>query len=256
MRAARLVAYSHDYADNSYYLMPFRDKVSVIYPPITMPLANPARAKELRAQWSKDGGPVIGFSGRFVREKRPELLLRALEVINQKYPNARVVFAGQYEIPYESTWHDQQELVQKYKDQLVFLGLLTDMQAMADYYAALDVLVLPSDTECFALVQVEAMLSGTPVIMTDTPGGRVPVTETGMGMIVPRGDWQAIGNAVLDVLADPEKWRKSRDLILRTFNFEETIDRYERQFRRAAENSRVKLASHAERRLPSQSPNK
>ncbi|HVO44503.1 MAG TPA: glycosyltransferase family 4 protein, partial [Aggregatilineales bacterium] len=251
-RAQRLIAYSHDYADNSYYLLPFRDKVSVIYPPILMPLANQERARQLRTEWSKDGGPLIGFSGRFVKEKRPDLLLRALDVVNANCPNARIVFAGEYNIRYETTWTELQPLVQKYKDQLIFLGLLTDMQSMADYYAALDVLALPSDTECFALVQVEAMLSGTPVIMTDTPGGRVPVRETGMGKIIPRGDWQALGEALLEVLADPDKFRKPRDLILRTFNFDETIDRYEHQFRRAAEASRVKLPSHAERRLPSE----
>jgi glycosyltransferase involved in cell wall biosynthesis len=254
-RAQRLVGYSHDYADNSYYLQPFRDKVSIIYPPITMPDANLEKARELRAGWSKEGGPVIGFSGRFVKEKRPDLLLNALDVIMMKYPNVRVVFAGQYDIPYENTWKELQPLVQKHKDQLIFLGLLTNMQAMTDYYAALDLLVLPSDTECFALVQVEAMLSGAPVIMTDTPGGRVPVTETGMGKIVPRGDAQAIGEAVIEVLENPDKYRKPREVILRTFNFEETINRYERQFRRAADASRVKLASHAERRLPSEATN-
>ncbi|MEP7285550.1 MAG: glycosyltransferase family 4 protein [Chloroflexota bacterium] len=240
-RAHRLIAYSHDYADHSYYLLPFRDKVSVIYPPIQIPLPEPDRVAELRAKWSHEGGPVIGFSGRFVQEKRPDLLIKALEVINTKYPNARIVFAGQYDIPYEHTWEKEQALVQHYKDQLIFLGLLTDHQAMANFYAALDVMVLPSDTECFALVQVEAMLCGTPVIMTDTPGGRVPVTETGMGKIVPMGDSDAIGQAVLDVLADPEKYRKPRDLILRTFNFEETINRYEQHFQRAATHSRVKL---------------
>ena len=36
-RAHRLIGYSHDYADHSYYLKPFRDKVSVIYPPIQDP---------------------------------------------------------------------------------------------------------------------------------------------------------------------------------------------------------------------------
>ncbi len=240
-RAHRLVAYSHDYADNSYYLKPFLDKVSVIYPPIQVPPPDLERTRELHAQWSHESGPVIGFSGRFVAEKRPDLLIKALEVINTRYPNARIVFAGQYDIPYEDTWEKNRELVEKYKDQLIFLGLITSMEAMANFYAALDVMVLPSDTECFALVQVEAMLSGTPVIMTDTPGGRVPVRETGMGKIVPRGDWKAIGHAVLDVLAEPGKYRKPREVILQTFNFEETINRYERHFRRAAEHSRVKL---------------
>ena len=59
--AGRLVAYSQDYADNSYYLKPFMDKVRVIYPPVHMPQANPQRAAELRAQWSHNGGPVIGY---------------------------------------------------------------------------------------------------------------------------------------------------------------------------------------------------
>ncbi len=252
-RAHRLIAYSHDYAENSYYLKPFMDKVSVIYPPIQVPPPNLEHSKELRAKWSTQGGPVIGFSGRFVQEKRPDLLIKALDVINTKYPNARIVFAGQYDIPYEHTWQEQQALVKHYKDQLIFLGLLTDDQDMADFYAAIDVLVLPSDTECFALVQVEAMLCGTPVVMTDTPGGRVPVTETGMGQIVPRGDSKAIGQAVLDILADPAKYRKPHELILRTFNFDETINRYERQFQRAAAHSRVKLADWKGEISPNQS---
>ncbi len=239
--AHRLIAYSRDYADNSYYLQPFKDKVSVIYPPIRIPPANPERVRELRAQWSKDGGPIIGFSGRFVQEKRPDLLIRSLEVINKQYPNARVVFAGQYDIRYEDTWERNKALVEQYRDQLIFLGVITSREAMANFYAALDVLVLPSDTECFALVQVEAMLCGTPVVMTDTPGGRVPVTVTSMGKIVPRGDWREIGCAVLEILADPDAFRKPREVIEAAFNFEETINRYERHFRDAAKHSRIKL---------------
>ncbi|MGV2435940.1 MAG UNVERIFIED_CONTAM: glycosyltransferase [Anaerolineae bacterium] len=45
---------------------------------------------------------------------------------------------------------------------------------MANFFAACDVLALTSDSECFALVQVEAMLRGTPVMMTNIPGGRMP----------------------------------------------------------------------------------
>lgn len=232
--ASRLVAYSHDYADFSYYLMPFRDKVSVIYPPVTMPEPNPDRVAELRAQWQHEGGPIIGYAGRFVQEKRPDLLIKALAVINERYPNARVVFAGEYDIQYEDTWEREQALVQQYEDQLIFLGLLDNMQDMADFYAACDVLVLPSGTECFGLVQVESMLCGTPVIMTNIPGARVVVQETGMGQIVPPGDHVAIGQAVIEVLDDPETFTRSREYISEKFNFMETVNRYERHFRNAA----------------------
>lgn len=226
----RLMAYSQDYADHSYYLKPFMHKVSVNYPPITMPLPNPQRVEELRHEWAKDGGPVIGFAGRFVQEKRPDLLIRALDIINVKYPKARIVFAGEYDIKYEDTWEREQELVNKYRDQLVFLGMREDPQDMADFYAACDVLALTSDTECFALVQVEAMLCGTPVVMTDTPGGRVPVQMTGMGKIATRGDWRSIGEALVSVLDDRAAFTKSRDFIEKVFSFAETVDNYERYF--------------------------
>ena len=230
-QASRILAYSQDYADHSYYLQPFMQKVTAVYPPIQMPQPNPQRVEELRAEWSKDGGAVIGYAGRFVEEKRPDLAIRALEVINQKYPNARLVFAGQHIIPYEKTWERQQALVNQYHDQLVFLGLLEDPQEMANFFAACDVLVLPSDTECFALVQVEAMLCGTPVVMTDVPGGRVPVRETGMGKLARKGDWQSIGAALVDVLEHPDQYHKPRAFIEQKFSFQETVDRYEQQFR-------------------------
>ncbi len=229
-RASHIIAYSEDYARHSYYLQPFMDKVTHNYPPIDMPAPDPVHVQALRREWSKDGGPIIGFAGRFVQEKRPDLLIRALEVINTRYPNARVVFAGEYDIRYEDTWERHQALVQQYRDQLIFLGLLQDTQHIADFYAACDVLALTSDTECFALVQVEAMLCGTPVVMTDTPGGRVPVQVTGMGKLAHMGDWRSIGEAIVDVLDHPHEYRKPREVIQQIFSFSKTVDTYEQFF--------------------------
>src|SRR5690606_33267487 len=131
---------------------------------------------------------------------------------------------------YESMWERQQHLVQQYREQLVFLGLREDPQDMADFYAACDVLALTSDSECFALVQVESMLSGTPVVMTNTPGGRVPVQMTGMGKLATMGDWRSIGEALVEVLDHPEKYRKPRSFIEQVFSFKETVDTYEQFF--------------------------
>lgn len=237
-RADRLIAYSQDYANHSYYLLPFMDKVRVISPPIVIPEPDLAQAKALHEKWSKDGNPVLGFAGRFVKEKRPDVAIRALEVVKRQFPHVRLVFAGTYDIKYEDTWEESQALVKQYEDHLLFLGELADPQDMANYYAACDLLVLTSDTECFALVQVEAMLCGTPVVMTNTPGGRVPVTATGMGKLAPMGDPQGVGEAILEVLNRCEQYTKSRAEIEAIFNFERTVDEYEEELYRAAERHR------------------
>jgi glycosyltransferase involved in cell wall biosynthesis len=96
------------------------------------------------------------------------------------------------------------------------------------------VLALPSDTECFALVQVEAMRCGTPVVATDIPGARVVVQKTGMGEIVPPGNPQAMGESINRVLADPERYTKSVSDIDAVFGIDQTVDRYEALLRDAA----------------------
>jgi glycosyltransferase involved in cell wall biosynthesis len=198
--APALVCHTLDYARHSTYLEPYLDKVVVIPPFIDVPAPDPEKVKELRRAWSSAGGPVIGF-------------------------------AGQHQIPYEAYWPRHHPLVDQYRDQLVFLGIVPAPQDMANFYAACDLLALPSDTECFALVQVEAMLCGTPVVMTDTPGGRVPVQLTGMGKIVPRDDWKALGEGIVEVLSDRERFVRPLEEIERHFSAEKTVGRYEEVFR-------------------------
>lgn len=226
-RAPCIIGLSDDYADNSYYLLPFREKVRIIYPPMIIPEPDPAGVKRLREQWQQGGDPLIGYAGRFVQEKRPDLLIRALDVINGKYPKARIVFAGEYDISYEGTWQRHQGLVERYHSQLIFLGLIQDKQELANFYAACDVIVMPSDSDCFPLVQGEAMLCGTPVVMTDIAGGRVAVTITGMGKLAKPGDWRSIGETTLEVLDDPDRYTKPREFVRGVFSFEETVNRYE-----------------------------
>ena len=233
-RAACIISLSDDYADNSPWLAPFLSKVRAIYPPIVIPEPDAKRARRLREQYQHDGGPLIGFSGRFVEEKRPELLIHALEIVNKKYPNARLLFTGQHEIPYEDTWERHRPIMERFKSQLMFLGLLETKQELANFYAACDVFVLPSDSEGFAMAQVEAMLCGTPVVMTDIPGGRVPVQMTGMGKLAIPGDWRSVGETIIEVLDNRESFVKPREEIAETFSLEDTLDKYEATFREFA----------------------
>lgn len=229
-RANCIIGYSEDNANHSFYLTPFREKVKAVYPPVVIPEPQPDQVLQLQAEWRHQGGPLIAFSGRFAEEKRPDLLIRSLEIISRKYPNARVVFAGETDVPYEDTWNRFSDLVERNRSQLRFLGLLTSKQELANFYAACDVLVVPSDIEVFALVQGEAMLCGTPVVATDIYGGRVAVSVTGMGKLATKGDWRSIGSAIVEVLDDPDRFIKPREFIESIFSVEKTIDEYEAIF--------------------------
>lgn len=237
--AQRFIAYSKDYADHSRFIGPWRAKTKVVYPPIVIPEPDPNRVEELRAEWLAEGGThLVVYSGRFVEEKRADVLIRSLETIHRRFPGARIVFAGQYRIPYEGFYERNLELVERFREHLIFLGLIESAEELASIYAACDVLALPSDTECMALVQAEAMLCGTPVVATDIPGAREVVRVTGMGEIVPRREPEKLGEALVRVLEDPGRYFKPREEIDRAFNLDETVRRYEKHLRDAASEAR------------------
>ena len=68
---------------------------------------------------------------------------------------------------------------------------------MADFYAMCDAFVLPSRTDCFAIVQVESLLAGTPLVTSDIPGAREVVRVTGAGTLVPSGDPAGIADGIV-----------------------------------------------------------
>jgi glycosyltransferase involved in cell wall biosynthesis len=130
-------------------------------------------------------------------------------------------------MPYERFYQKTLPLIERNQQRLHFLGLIEDAQELADFYAACDVLVLPSRTECFGLVQVEAMLCGTPVVVSDIPGAREPVRVSGMGRVVRERDTLALAQAIAEVVCNREKFVKPREEIAAVFDFERTVDSYE-----------------------------
>jgi glycosyltransferase involved in cell wall biosynthesis len=143
-----------------------------------------------------------------------------------------LVFVGEHRIRYEKTWDLHRDLRERFRERLRFLGLVEDRQELADIYAASDVLALPSDTECFGLAQVEAMLCGTPVVASDIPGGRIPVEVTGMGRLAQPGDPRDLAAAIAEVLSKGATYHRPRALIEECFSLARTIDAYEALFQR------------------------
>ncbi|HEY8491832.1 MAG TPA: glycosyltransferase family 4 protein [Dehalococcoidia bacterium] len=232
-----LVALSDDYAEHSSWIRPHIDRTTVLYPPVQLPPPSPDGRARIRARLGVGARPLIGYSGRFVEEKRPDLLLRALPHLDGILPGAHVAFAGQYIMPYEKFYQRHVRLVERFRDRAHFLGLIEDDHELADFYSACDVLALPSDTDNFPLVQVEAMLSGTPVVVTDIPGAREAVRVSGMGEVVRPRDTLALARTLARVIQRRDEYVKPRERIMEIFNVQRTIDGYEALLRDAAEHA-------------------
>jgi glycosyltransferase involved in cell wall biosynthesis len=118
-------------------------------------------------------------------------------------------------------------LLRQHVEHWDFLGVLNDDE-LAALYPNCDLVVLPSlnSTESFGLVQVEAMLCGTPSIASNLPGVRQPVTQTGMGKVVPIGDAGALAEAIIEVLGDRPTYVRPRQEIAERFSTARTVDGY------------------------------
>ncbi len=232
----RIVAYTQDYADHSRLLRHFRRKIDVILPPIVMPEPKDDDVREFRRAHSLDGRPVLGFAARFATEKGIEVLVDAVPRIEERFPDFKVLFAGPYKdiIGEEAYRARLLPRIEAMGDRWEFLGTLEPLRQMPAFYRALDCLLVPSlnMTESFGLVQVEAMLSGTPVIVSDLPGVRQPVRMTGMGEIIPIGDSSALAASVTRILQDKDRYVRPRHEIETMFGLEKTVESYERLFER------------------------
>jgi glycosyltransferase involved in cell wall biosynthesis len=232
----RIVTYTQDYADHSAYLSRYSQKLRIIQPPVELPSIPPDAVSHFAQEHNTQmHHPVIGMAARFAAEKGVEVLLDALPEIMKKYPQAQVLFAGQYQDVMGEQEYFQRLLprIQQYRDrgQWKFLGVLNSRQ-MAAFYPNLDVLVVPSlnSTEAFGLVQIEAMMNGIPCAACALPGVRQPVLTTGMGKVTPIGDAPSLAKAILEIIEDSSLFRGDPPAVARRYAPDTVAAEYESLF--------------------------
>jgi glycosyltransferase involved in cell wall biosynthesis len=241
-----VVTYTHDYGSHSPFLSRYLgQKLHIIPPPVELASCSLDVVASFRARHHLDGRKVIGISARLATEKGIEVLLRALPLVMEKYPEVIVLHAGPYQniIGEEAYAARLQPLFEQYRENYRLLGTLHGAELTA-FYRSLDVLVYSSlnSTESFGLGQIEAMMNGVPVVASNLPGVRQPVAMTGMGEIFPIGDHEALAAALIRVLDDRERYQRPGEPIAASFRPEQTARAYIRLFEQLRAGT---LSTHA-----------
>jgi glycosyltransferase involved in cell wall biosynthesis len=163
--------------------------------------------------------PVIGFAGRFTRDKGLPELVTAFQSIRKELPEAILMLIGDYEDgdPVPKNIRDAIEL----EAGICRIGFTSQMEL---YYLVMNLFVLPTHREGFPNTVLEAQAAGLPVITTDATGAVDAVDNGITGLITPVGDAAKLAETVLALLSDPIRTqsmgRLGRERILREFRNE------------------------------------
>jgi lipopolysaccharide/colanic/teichoic acid biosynthesis glycosyltransferase len=141
---------------------------------------------------------VIGFVGRFVKDKGIRELVEAFRGLSASRPDLRLLLVGDFESgdPVEPDVRQYIESTTK----ILRPGFVSDT---APYYALMDVFVLPTYREGFPGVPLEAQASEVPVVTTDATGAVNSVQHGTTGLIVPVKDAKALTGAIDTLLRNP-----------------------------------------------------
>ncbi len=155
----------------------------------------------MRAQLGIPGPvPVIGFVGRLTRDKGVPELVDAFERMLDRVPSARLLLVGWFDESEDGLSEELRARIDTHP-RILRTGFVQDA---APYYKAMDVMVLPTWREGFPNVVLEAAATGIPVITTLSTGSRDAVVPEVTGLLVPAGYPEAITEAVLRLIRNPD----------------------------------------------------
>lgn len=197
--AQQIISVSRDYIEKSQFLPLFRDKIAVIPNGVQLEqFAQVPDREECKKLLGLEGKSVILFLGSLYPIKGPDLLLSALPRLIDDHRELLAVFAGGGDVEQYRQMADGLGII----DNTRFTGYISEQKAL--YYRAADVFVLPSRSECFPLVVLEAMASGVPIVASDTGGVREIVKDGWNGLLTPVEEIDQLSVTIKRLLTDQD----------------------------------------------------
>lgn len=166
--------------------------------------------------------PLVGIVAQLIERKGHRYLFDALPRVTAGFPDAKVLVLGRG--PLLSKLERQVKSLGVERN-VLFAGFRRDIP---DLLPQLNVLVHPATMEGLGVAILQAMAARVPVIATAVGGIPEAVQDEVNGILVPPGDSQAIGKALIHLLANPgvrrEMGRAGRRIVEEKFNVDSMVE--------------------------------
>ena len=231
-RASRVTATSRYLAEQTRRRFDHRD-----LPIEVIPFGVDLERFSLRPQLSAGQEPVIGFLKTYSAGYGPHVLLEAMSVLCRRLPNIKLLMHGFGDPePYRA-----QALELGLADRVRIEGGLPHEEVSAALQQ-IDVFCMPSLAESFGVAAVEAAACGLAVVASRT-GGIPEVVQDGVtGILVEPGDPLALGNALCDLVNDPDRMRTmgeaGRAMVEKSFDWSHNLSQMEAVYEEVLSNSK------------------
>ena len=223
------------------------EHVHVVAPGIDLATFQPLDRADARRKIGYGPGRVLLFVGRLERLKGVDVAIRALALLRDRAnDDVRLIVLGEDVRDGDESEKERLKLVASasgVRDRVDFLGSVAHHE-LPYFYAAADVCVMPSYSESFGLVALEAQACGRPVVASGVSGLRSVVRDEVSGYLIDDHDPAIYAERIGRLLADPElaqqMGRRGR-LLAQRFSWTRTADRLGNLFEGAIESSHARV---------------
>jgi len=168
---------------------------------------------------------IVFYVGRIVREKGIQVLIQAIPEILKTNPKTKFVIAGKG--PYLDNLRSLAEYL-GVAERVYFTGFISDRERN-NLYRIADVAVFPSLYEPFGIVALEAMVTRTPVIVSEVGGLAEFVRDGENGLTVKPNDPQQLAEKIRFLLNNKERARemasRAYEIVKRDFTWDEIANK-------------------------------
>jgi D-inositol-3-phosphate glycosyltransferase len=211
-----------------------REKICVAQPGVDLRVLRPRDTAALRAELGLDHHRVLLFAGRLEPLKGAETLLGAVARLCEqpRFDDVITLVIGEDSGDGAAAGGERRRLEavaggHGLGSRVRFLGAV-EHEDLADYYALADICVVPSRTETFGLVALEAQALGTPVVASAVGGLTEIVADGETGILVADREPRSFAVAIATLLDDAalrERMGAAARLRAETFTWGRAVDR-------------------------------